>query len=83
MKYKVYILYSSSKDRYYIGQTNNIEDRIKRHNSGRSKATKYGMPWKLVYTKGFETRSEAMLYEMKLKSEKSREYIEELIKCTE
>ena len=79
MKYNVYILHSLSKDRYYIGQTQDIEDRIIRHNSGRSKSTKYGIPWKLVYKKEFGTRSEAMIYENKLKSEKSKKYIDELI----
>jgi putative endonuclease len=82
MKYLVYILYSPSKDRYYIGQTQDIEDRMLRHNSGRSKSTKYGLPWILVYTKEFDSRSTAMLYEKKLKSEKSREYLEEMIKNT-
>ena len=79
MKYYVYILYSPSKDRYYIGQTQDIEDRILRHNTGRSKSTKYGIPWNLVYIKEFGTRSEAMIYENKLKSEKSKKYIDELI----
>ncbi|WP_373398424.1 GIY-YIG nuclease family protein [Algoriphagus halophilus] len=30
----VYILYSDSKDRYYIGQTENLEERLFQHNSG-------------------------------------------------
>ncbi|MBN3519274.1 GIY-YIG nuclease family protein, partial [Algoriphagus lutimaris] len=29
----VYILYSGSKDRYYIGQTENLEERLFQHNS--------------------------------------------------
>lgn len=54
------MLYSAVIDRYYVGQTSNLEDRLKRHNHGRSKYTKSGIPWKLVYKESFETRSEAM-----------------------
>ena len=79
MNYIVYILYSKSKDRYYIGQTNNIERRLEEHNSGKSKSTKYGLPWELEYYKEFEDRSSAMKYENKLKNMKSREYLEKII----
>lgn len=33
--YYVYMLYSAILDRYYVGQTSNLEDRLKRHNQGR------------------------------------------------
>ncbi|WP_415831470.1 GIY-YIG nuclease family protein, partial [Flavobacterium terrigena] len=33
------------KGKYYIGQTNNMEDRLRRHNSGYSLSTKNGIPW--------------------------------------
>ncbi len=70
--FKVYILYSSYVDQYYVGHTQNIEDRLSRHNSGRSLSTKKGKPWILVYTETFETRSEAMLREKAIKQMKSR-----------
>ncbi|WP_227020910.1 GIY-YIG nuclease family protein [Arenibacter algicola] len=34
MEYVVYILFSVAADRYYVGQTNNIEKRLATHNSG-------------------------------------------------
>ena len=55
----VYILYSQSIDAYYIGSTINLEDRLFRHNSGRSKYTKRGIPWTLVYVKEYATKAEA------------------------
>lgn len=58
--YYVYMLYSTIVDRYYVGQTSNLEERLKRHNQGRSKYTKSDIPWKLVYKESFETRSDAM-----------------------
>jgi putative endonuclease len=78
--FKTYILYSISKDRFYIGHTANLEDRIKRHNSGRSKSTKYGIPWEIVYTKEFTSQAEAYQFEMHIKSKKSRNFINRLIK---
>ena len=77
--FKVYILYSSQIDRYYVGHTQDIEDRLMRHNSGRSLSTKKGKPWVLMYTESLETRSEAMIREKAIKKMKSRAYIEQLI----
>jgi len=51
--YFVYILKSVNKETYYIGQTNNLSVRIKEHNIGKSKSTKLGVPWKLVFKKSF------------------------------
>ena len=80
MKYWVYILQSEVAGRYYIGSTGNIEDRLERHNGGRSKATKSGRPWRLVYTETFSTRPEAVARETQLKKGKSRVRIQELVK---
>jgi putative endonuclease len=68
MCYYVYILYSKSMDSYYKGQTNNLVDRIKRHNSGQEKATKHGIPWDLVWNTKKSSRSEAVILETKLKN---------------
>ena len=78
--HKLYIIQSLEDSSYYIGQTDNLDDRLKRHNQGRSKATKNKRPWKLVYTEEFETRSEAMKREYEIKRKKRKSYIEWLIK---
>ena len=77
--FTTYILYSERIDIYYVGSTSNIEDRLNRHNSGRSTFTKRGLPWKLVYSKSYQTKSEAYQAELYIKLQKSRKYIEELI----
>jgi len=79
MVYTVYILYSESLDRYYTGHTQDLNDRLTRHNDGRSKATKAGVPWNLVYTESFTTRSQAIHREQAIKRQKSRQYIETLV----
>ena len=68
MGYFVYILYSSSTDAYYKGQTSNISERLSRHNSGREIATKLGKPWELVWIAEKATRGEALKLERKLKN---------------
>jgi len=73
--YYVYVLYSAKYDKIYIGQTNNVEDRVEEHNSGKSRYTKRYIPWELVHYKKFATRSEAMKREKELKSHKGRDYI--------
>jgi putative endonuclease len=74
--YTVYILYSEKCDRYYVGQTDNIEIRLGRHNSATVRSTKAYVPWKIVHTEEFETRSEAVRREHEVKKKKSRAYIE-------
>ncbi len=70
-----YILYSQSKDKYYVGYTHDLDLRLKRHNSGWSKSTKSGIPWKLVYYEEFATKSNAMKREYEIKHKKSRKFI--------
>ena len=60
MPFYVYILQSMKDGSYYIGSTNNLEDRIERHNQGRSQYTKLRRPWKLVYSEELPDRSSAV-----------------------
>ena len=73
--YKVYVLYSSKYDQIYIGQTDDLEDRLERHNTGKSRYTKRYIPWELIYFEEYETRSEAMKREKELKTHRGRDYI--------
>ncbi|WP_339627241.1 GIY-YIG nuclease family protein [uncultured Winogradskyella sp.] len=77
--FTTYILYSKTKDRFYIGHSANLNDRLKRHNAGRSKSTKHGTPWNIVYTVKFASKSEAYQHEMHIKKQKSRVFIIKLI----
>jgi putative endonuclease len=75
----MYIIYSVSLDQFYIGQTQNLEDRLFRHNNSGSKSTKKAKDWVLKYTESFSTRSEAVQRESQIKKMKSRSYIESLV----
>ncbi|MFH0736277.1 MAG: GIY-YIG nuclease family protein [bacterium] len=75
-----YIIYSKTLDKYYIGSTENIEDRLARHKRGSSKFTSRAKDWVLVYSEKYDTKSEAIKREYEIKRQKSRKYIESLIK---
>jgi putative endonuclease len=79
MVYYVYILYSYIKNRYYIGSTSDVEERLIRHNAGATPSTKSGKPWKVVFSKQFDSKTEALKYEIYIKRMKSRKFIESLI----
>ena len=77
--YHIYILYSKKFDRYYTGQCKDLDARLKRHNNGAVPSTKSFIPWELVYTEVFDTRTQAVVREKEIKDKKSRKYIEKLI----
>lgn len=64
----VYILFSKIRNRFYIGQTNDIKERLNRHNSGFEKPTKPYKPWELIGFIEKNNRSETMILEKKLKN---------------
>ncbi len=66
--YFVYFLKSQKDSSLYIGQTNNIEKRLLKHNKGYIKTTKNRTPFEIIYSEEYNTRHEAMLREKYLKS---------------
>ncbi|MFT4204920.1 MAG: GIY-YIG nuclease family protein [Chitinophagaceae bacterium] len=78
MRYIVYILYSEEFKKHYTGYTSNLEDRLLSHNVlGKGWTSRY-RPWVLVYTKGFDTKQEAMAYEKWLKSGTGRDFVKRI-----
>jgi putative endonuclease len=79
MPFYVYILYTEKFDKFYIGQTDDVTNRLHRHNSGYEKATKPYIPWVMVWYTEKPSRAEAMQLEKKLKN-LSKERIRDFIK---
>ncbi|HKJ45374.1 MAG TPA: GIY-YIG nuclease family protein [Balneolales bacterium] len=75
----LYILYSSKRDTFYIGSTNDLQRRLNEHNNHHTPSTRGGEPWELVYQEDFENKSDARKRERAIKAKKSRSYIEYLI----
>ena len=74
MCYYVYMLKSiSSKiNKTYVGYTNNLLLRLKKHNSNKGAKSTKGYKWLLIYNKKFKTKGEAMSYEYKLKKNRTK-----------
>lgn len=67
MEYHVYIL-RCANGAYYVGYTENLEQRVLRHNQGRAAAyTKQNGPVELLYSEAHSAEKEAMSRERQLK----------------
>jgi len=74
MKYTVYILYSDKHDKHYTGYSTDWATRLKSHNEfGHGWTSRY-RPWRIIFTKEFEDKAAAMLYEQWLKTGVGREF---------
>jgi len=81
MEIVVYILYSKSVDRYYVGYSKDFDQRLKLHNDkifGHS-YTLRANDWKLYYKMICNSIVQARRVESHIKNMKSRIYIENLL----
>lgn len=70
MNYYVYILQSLKDKKFYIGCTTELEKRLKYHNNGSNKSTRYRRPFVLVYFEKYNDKHLAFQKEFFLKSPK-------------
>ena len=75
--YLSYILKSEKDGRFYYGSTQNIEERLTKHNKGDIKSTKNRRPLILHFIEQHETRSLAYQREMFYKSINGYLYLKE------
>ena len=60
----------------YVGYTNNISLRLKKHNLGKGAKSTRGLKWKIIYKKRFYDKRKAMSFEYHLKkNKKKRKYL--------
>jgi putative endonuclease len=57
MQYFIYILYSKSLDKYYIGSTEDVLKRLKKHLENHKGFTSKAKDWELKYTESYESKS--------------------------
>jgi len=62
----VYVI-QNAEGRFYIGMTTELQERLKDHNSGVSRWTKYRGPWELVWSQQCPAIGEARKLENRLK----------------
>ena len=60
----------------YVGYTNNLNLRLKKHNSGKGAKSTRGHKWKIIFKKRFYDKRLAMSFEYNLKkNQKKRKYL--------
>ncbi|MCX6792088.1 MAG: GIY-YIG nuclease family protein [Candidatus Gottesmanbacteria bacterium] len=80
--YYVYAVYNQENNKIYIGQTENLEERLKLHNSKEFKGSytsRFSGNWKYIYKEEINTRKEVLVRERQLKTFRGREFIKSLI----
>ena len=75
----VYIIQSASTGSYYIGSTENIGNRLKKHNANSVRSTKHKGPWQLVAVEEFCSKHDALLRERAIKSYKGNSLFKNLV----
>jgi putative endonuclease len=75
----VYILFSSSLEKYYVGYTENVNNRVMQHNSGKGNYTSKGIPWILIKTFECASRSSAIQLELKIKKRGIKRYLQDQV----
>jgi putative endonuclease len=75
MKYYAYVLQSEIDGSFYKGHTENLENRLNQHNSGKTISTKQKVPWKIIYFEEFEIRESALKREKYFKSAAGRRFL--------
>ena len=76
-QFLVYIIVNPNNI-YYKGFTTNMDNRLFLHNNAEGKFTSNKGPWKLIFLKSFDKKSEALKYEKMLKRQ-NHKYLEWLI----
>lgn len=63
----MYVLFSPSKNNFYVGSSADLRKRFESHIGGKNFATKSTKDWQLVYYEAFLTRKQAFNREQSLK----------------
>ena len=73
--YYVYIIQSlNDPNRFYTGFTENIENRLRDHNSGKNTHTAKQKPWRIKTAIAFTDQQKAMDFERYLKTKSGRAF---------
>jgi len=78
MSYFVYILFSDGIRKYYSGSCENLESRFHQHNSGWSRYTKRGVPWRIVKSIEVADKRAARQLENQIKKRGAKRFLNDL-----
>jgi putative endonuclease len=66
---------SGATKKTYVGYTNDIKNRLIKHNSNKGAKSTKGYKWKIIYKKKFSSKSAAMSFEYILKKNRKKRLI--------
>jgi putative endonuclease len=64
----VYVLQSMNHDRLYVGMSEDIEQRLKEHNAGKTKSIKAYIPYTLIHSECYQNKTDALKRERQIKN---------------
>ena len=70
-----YIIESIKTGRWYYGYTSDLSRRLEGHNKGLNVSTRNRGPWKFIFIREFESKTEAIAFEQVLKRYRNKEFI--------
>jgi len=73
--YYTYVLKSVKHDYFYKGHCENLEHRLKEHNSGMTESIRPYIPFSIVYFESFFSREEAIKREKYFKTSAGRRFL--------
>ena len=76
----VYVLRSEKDGGFYIGYSANLRKRFDEHVTGRSFATSYRRPWRLIYYEAYIDRHDAEGRERYIKSGSVRRFLRQQLR---
>ena len=77
-----YVIKSVNHDFYYKGHCQNLDERLKQHNSGATSSIKSYVPFVIVYYEEFATKEEAIKREKYFKSAAGRRFLKTKVSGT-
>ena len=85
MPHFLYILFSKSKTKYYVGETRDISQRLLRHNDHayNNSFTKIANDWEVIFTFECSNKIDALYLERFIKRMKSKIFLKKIIQNPE
>lgn len=81
-KYYIYVLFSLKDKKFYVGFTEDLKERFKKHQNGEVISTKHRRPFALIHYEYFIDKEDAKAREVFLKSGFGREQLRQSLKRT-
>ena len=80
MFYYVYIIESIKNRGLYVGETNDLKNRLQEHNRGDNISTKTYKPWKLIHYESYLNQEDALRREKYFKTSQGGRLLKRMLK---